>query len=214
MQTFNISNFTVPATRQNSVKTSLDGMVVTPFNQNFNKSDDNGFDLSTIINDERIMSKFQRNTLPRIEIMTDGGMFINPRKYVIGPNENYYIKWLVFNKNFEPVNDHNYQMTRIPKNGYMMKIVIPNIYEKLDDIEFVIEYVIDINNIKFEVSNTIGDISPLQSISDEQTSIHVTTENNLYFKSYTLGEYKEIDKLILDKKSFFEKYVRDVLDYT
>lgn len=206
----NLLNYIKPKQDPTGLRNSLDGLGVTPFNQNFNNSEERGFNLLQILNDESLLAKFQRFTFPKVETMSDGCMFINPRKHVITPTENQYIKWLIFNTDFSPVHDHNYPMTRLPKNGYMMKITIPILSENPD--EFQIEYIIDYHNIQVDVSNSINNISQIQNSDDRQITVQVNAQNELNIKEYMLGVYPEIDSLISDKKLFFETYASDALE--
>lgn len=205
----NLLNYITPKQEGDGVKRTLDGVVVTPFTQTFNVSENIGLDIMDILNDESKISKFPRFTFPKIEVMTNGEMFINPCKWVVMPTGNYYIKWLIFNKDFTPVHDHHYPATRLPKEGYMMKVIVPVLSENPD--EFQIEFVVDYHNIHVEISNSIENISQIQS-STQQTSVQVSTQNGLSIEGYMLGKYPEIDSLISDKKLFFDTYIKDVMD--
>ena len=202
-----IINHIKPADSNNGIHTSLNGVVVTPFNQNYRKQESRGFDLIEILNNENVLSQFKKHTFPSIEKTSTGNIFITPVKRVMSSTENYCIKWLIFNKDFTPVHNHNYPMVPLPANGFLMKIVVP-ITKQLDD--FIIEYIVDYHNIQVQFENSIANVTQVESqVIDGQNSIQVS-QNSKMVIVFDISEYSEIMKLVSNRTEFFNNYLSDI----
>ena len=186
----------------NSFANPLKG-VVTPFTQKYRRTDSVGFQLSEILDGE-MWKRFKKNTFPKVEKTSDGKMFIQPRKHVMSTMENHHVKWLVLTTDYKPVHDHNYPMVQLPKNGYIMKVVIPITSEKLS--EFMIEYVIDYNNIQIESINTIGNIK-----DKTQEIFQMTRDENISIK-FNIDNHRPVLELISNREEFFSKYLSDAVE--
>jgi hypothetical protein len=206
----NLSNFIKPVDTMNKVENSLKG-VVTPFNQTYHKSEDSmGFDIIEIIDDEKMLSRFDRYTFPHIEKTSDGTLFITPTKRVLTSTENYYVKWLVLNEEFQPLSNHNYPMLPLPKNGYLMKIVLHVTSD--NPTEFIIQYVVDYHNIGIQTVSGVNGISQVQSSFSGQSSIEVDKADSISVKTIDISRIPQIMSMINDKESFFKEYLQDMID--
>ena len=175
--------------------------VVTPYDQKFKRKEKDGFTIFEIIEDETLLNTFSRNVFPDIVKMNNGEIFMSPTKKIIQTLHEYYIKWFLLDKNFHISHDHDYPYVNIPKDGYLMKIVIPKLSEYPDDFE--IEYICDINNIQTQIDNSINNITHI----DSQNSIDVDTKELLTIENFDPTKYPKIYELLINKKDFFNKYL-------
>ena len=178
--------------------TSLKGFVVTPEMQKSMIKEET-LDLFEICDKKEIMNKFDQYTFPELLKMDSGEIFFNPHKSVRDTTTAFCIKWLVFDKDFNPIHGHDYPMVRLPLECYLMKIVIPLMTEMIND--FGIEYLIDIRNIDIIRNET-------QSITEEQFSDATV----LRIRPFDFESFPKIKELMDDKLLFFRRYVKDAIE--
>ena len=180
--------------------TSLRG-VVTPYTQTYHKQDSGGFDLLEIVNSD-MKDRFKKDTFPKIFTTSDGTIFINPVKNVKTTMENYFVKWIVLDTEYNPVRNHDYPVVPLPKKGYLMKVNIPITSDNPS--EFVVEYVMDYHNIQIETINSIAH----STLSGNDIDVEKT--ESLYVQPYEPTKHVEVLKLITDNE-FFSKYLKDAI---
>lgn len=188
-------------------KKSLMDYVVTPYNQKFNRKEKDGFSLFDIIENESLLKRFSRYTFPEFQKMDNGNIFMQPTKKVIQTLHEYYIKWMVLDNNFTPSHDHDYPYANVPKSGYLIKIVIPNLHDNPLDNTFTIEYACDINNIVTRSFDSINNID-----RTNQNSINVDMKEDLEIEPFDPAMYPKIYELVLNIKEFFKLYLSDVIE--
>lgn len=121
--------------------------IVTPIMQ-AKKGIQGNLTLSQLLDNEKIMNKLDRYVLPKIEKMNDGEMFYEPVRGRISNMHTYVMKWFSLTKDHKIKNDHSYRFARLDPNGYLMKITIPRVSEKITD--FGIDYIIPVNSIHID----------------------------------------------------------------
>ena len=199
----NLSSFMKPMTNEEN---SLKG-VVTPYDQKFNRKEENGFTLTEIVTNDVLYNKFIKNTFPNIQIMENGEMFMDPSKRIIQTLHEYFIKWIILGEDFKPSHDHNYPYVGIPKTGYLMKIVIPKLSDNPFENNFTVEYLCDINNIQTRMDDSISNID-----ASNQTSVNVDMNENMTVESLNERRYPAVCKLLSDKDEFIRNYLMDVFE--
>ena len=140
--------------KEDDVSSNIIKGVITPYDQVFKKKPSTGFSLSEVLENENISKNFDQFTFPKIISTDDEKQWIDSVAHIISPNGERYVKWLIFNKDKKPVHDHNYPMTNIPDDGYLVKITIPVMKE--NPREFIVDYIIDLNDIHFNIESTIN----------------------------------------------------------
>jgi len=148
--------------------------------------------LKDFITDESKLN-FPKYYLPNITNVNDT-LFIIPSKHVVSSNDDYYIKYLILDKDKMPIHGHSYPFVEVPNEGYIMKIRVE--YTNIEVREFQIEYMVDINDIKFNVtSSLIGTdenkskidtftFTPFDSSMCSQTLANILTDQNAFYQSY------------------------------
>lgn len=146
-------------TNTNSIKG-----VVTPYDQMFRKKENTGFSLLEVLENENISKNFDKFTYPDIISTDDGKKWIDSVSHVISPNGERYIKWLLFTKDKKPVHDHDYPMTILPEDGYLVKITIP--VREEEPREFTVDYIIDLTDIHFNIESSVNTLSGDENAND------------------------------------------------
>ena len=203
----NLSDFIKPV--NDNPENLLKG-VVTPYDQKFNRKTEDGFSLFEIINNESLKSRFNKFVFPEFRIMDNGEIFMSPVKRVIQTLHEYYIKWMVLDDKFAPSHDHDYPYVNVPRNGYLVKIVIPVLTENPND--FDIEYICDINNIQTNIYDSINNINQPKVIDASQNAINVDIKEELGIEPFDPSLYPDFFKIISDKKRFSDKYLQHIFE--
>ena len=186
------------------IKTSLNGVVVTPNTQKTNFAD-NAYPLEYLLSD-RMISKFRKNELPSVVGDSKDGVFIQPKKHVITSMEDTYLKWLFIGTDFIPSHDHNYPVVKVKSTGYIMRISIDRrTTGSISDSEFMIDYIQDITKIETLTIKNVTMSKPVMNIYKDL--------DMMIIRPYQVGVDDDlIKKIIPDKKKFFDTYVKDVFD--
>lgn len=168
-------------------------------NSNLNET----LDLFKIYKDENIKSQLMKNTLPSIIDTTSNELFLDPHAKSLVNHVEVRTKWLLFDKDNEPINSHNYPMVRIPNVGYLMKINVPITTEKSKITDFSIEYYVDIRNI---------DIIKISNLERGAEADNTSVKTSIAIKPFDITDHPELHSLLLKRDEFFEKYVKDALE--
>lgn len=181
-------------------KNTLKG-VVTPENQTTKKFSKDKLELKEIVTKEDILSKFELFTFPDFFIMESGEMFMDAKKKIISNIHDIRVKWFILNEKFEISHDHDYPYVSVPETGYLMRISIP--ITSIENHEFVIDYIVDINNVEFKfndlIQNNEDNINDKLRIPDFDT-----IKCNINFEVL-------YNKLFADKDTFFNEYLSDII---
>lgn len=160
-------------------------------------------DLFKIYNDENVKSQLMKDTLPNIIDTTSNELFIDPHTKSIVNQVEIRTKWLLFNKDNEPIHGHNYPMVRIPKVGYLMKITVPITTDKSKITDFGIDYYVDIRNIEVE---------RMTNLERDNENGNTIIKDFIAIKSFDIARHPELHSILLDRDDFFNKYVKDALE--
>lgn len=161
---------------------------------------DKTFKLSSFVdgnNTEGFPSKY----IPHI-VETADGFFIEPVTSFKTGGIKTYVKFLILDKNFIPIHGHDYAFVKLPTEGYLMRILLNNKTDKELSEDFIINYVIDINNITVVSSREIN----TQSGVNELSTIEIKAFENI------IDSYDErIFSLLSNKDVFFKTYLKDIV---
>lgn len=202
----NISSF-IKHTETNENMNSLKG-VVTPYDQKFNRKEKVGFTLNEIVNNESLRDRFVTNSFPIFQVMENGEIFMDPVKRIIQTIHEYYIKWIILDDAFIPSHDHDYPFVNIPKSGYLMKVIIPKLYDNPIENDFSVEYVCDINNIQTETSDSLNNNQVIQN----HNVVDVNMNEILTIEEFNATVYPKVATLIMNKNEFFKEYLLNIFD--
>lgn len=169
--------------------------VVTPYDQMFRKKETLGVSLFDVLGNDDIMKSFDSSTFPNIIHTDDGRKWIDSINHIISPNGERYIKWLIFSKDKKPVNDHNYPMTSVPDEGYLVKITIP--VREEEPKEFLVDYIVDLKDIHFNIESSINKLSDIHESCDRY---HIIP-----------NDIPEI-QVFMRQERFFNDYLRYIMD--
>lgn len=188
----------VDKSSNSSIKTSLNGVVVTPNTQQTNHAD-NIYSLDFLLTDNMIC-KFRKHTFPIIHKSKDG-IFMQPTQHIITPMENIYVKWLFIGSDYKPSHDHNYPVAKLKESGYFMRITASTFSDK----DFIIDYIQDVTKIE---TLTIKNVTMTKSVTDTYKDLDM-----LIIRPYQVGVDDELIKnIITDREMFFDTYLKDVFN--
>lgn len=186
----------------------MKGMKIMLFNlfKPLKTMDGKGITLYDIVNSDKV-KQFPTNYFPFIQ-KTNSGIFICPRSKVISTNERYYIKYLVI-KNcgaiLKVVNDHNYPMVELPKDGFIAKFRMDFI--NIADRGYSLDWFIDYNNVSI---NQNVDKSLIRNFGSNNSQ-ELNEQNKV---SYSLSDDPNIGFIqqLSQTSNFFDEYLSDAID--
>lgn len=178
-----------------AVKTTLDGVVVTPNTQQTHYAD-NIYPLEFLLTDQ-IKEKFYKNTFPIVYTNSNGELFMQPVQHIITPMSNTHVKWFCIGDDFKPSHDHNYPVAKVKSSGYFMKLSIDGNRHNPSDCDFTIEYIQNISSIETihvqnNETNNISDIimvKPFSLYSQSELIKNIIPDKNEFFKLYMENIY-------------------------
>ena len=188
---------------------NTDPKFVTPMTQKYHKMTNITFDLFEIYKQEEIVNKFPPLTFPKIVETTGYELFIEPHDRIYNSSlmEETYIKWLVLGEDMEPINGHNYPMVKLPQDGYLMKIQVPNSLKLSDNMKELKNYQIDCiypyRHFKIITEDNLKQM--------EENSMDLDIMSSLSIKSVDVDINSTLHSLLTNKEEFFDKYVKDCI---
>ena len=159
-----------------------------------------------IVKDESLRKRFPQNTFPKIEVMSDGAIFAETTKRVLEPGHDTFIKWLIADSNGVVVHDWDYPYTRLRDTGYLLKIIVPITSSKSKQLQFHVEYAVDLNEMP------IIQQSELLKHGEDSDQVDIEAQSFLGVEPYNMSsKVGALFNPIVTSPDFFNKYLKDYM---
>ena len=177
------------------------GFVDSQMQRNLRGED--SFSVRQIIKDPSILERFSPKELPEFQ-ETNTGVFFSPYGRSVNTVGQEIIKWFSLTKDLEFRSDHSYQYATLDEEGYLMKISVPRMSDRI--LSFDIKYITSVNDIRvISISENL-----MKRTIDEADDL--TGENKLRIVPFEPEKYPEFSiKIKTHYNDFIQKYLNDLL---